>query len=111
MGALISVLFLMFTSYVVAQTGQDNALCGFIAATNIQSIFGYSTWTCYVNGTTAFNPCNGWSGVTCNGNSVDTINLDYVGLSGKNLHYLLLFSSFWASVVCLECFLTSGSKY
>ena len=45
---------------------QDNALCGFIAATNIGSVSGYSMWTCTVNGFTSTNPCSSpmWTGVS-----------------------------------------------
>ena len=62
---------------------QDNALCGFIAATNIQNISGYSNWSCSVNGTTTSNPCVGWYGIYCNGNSVSSIWSSFAGLTGN----------------------------
>ena len=45
---------------------QDQGLCGFIAATNIE-IF-YSQWKCNSSGYTVSNPC-AWPGLTCSDDS------------------------------------------
>ena len=47
-------------------SSQDEGLCGFIAATNIQSI--YSQWKCNSSGYTVSNPCS-WPGLTCPDNN------------------------------------------
>ena len=60
---------------------QDNALCGLIAATNIQSVSGYSQWSCSTAGYTSTNPCT-WPGLSCNGMNVVSIYINNIGLSG-----------------------------
>ena len=51
---------------------QDNGLCGLIAATNIQSISGYSQWSCTTGGYTTTSPCTlyVWAGLVCSGVNV-----------------------------------------
>ena len=60
---------------------QDNALCGLIAATNIQLVSGYSQWSCSTAGYTSTNPCT-WPGLSCNGMNVDSVYINNIGLSG-----------------------------
>ncbi len=72
---LLLLLFLAELSVALA----TDALCGFIGATNIESI--YSKWSCFPNGTTQSNPCR-WVGVKCTGNLVDSISLAFENLSG-----------------------------
>ena len=69
---------------------QDIGLCGLIAATNIQSISGYSQWSCTTGGFTSTTPCLSpvWPGVTCSGTVVVGINFDLVGLTGAELRVL-----------------------
>ena len=64
---------------------QDNGLCGLVAATNIQSIAGYSQWSCSTSGYTSSTPCLSpvWPGITCTGsNVINSINIGGCGLSG-----------------------------
>ena len=89
MGALISVFFLLYTSYVVAQTGQDNALCGFIAATDVKSISGYGNWICNTNGITTSDPCIEWEGLACNGSSVESIKFLHSNLAGNTFYRII----------------------
>jgi len=66
-------------------TFQDDALCGFIAATNINAISGYSQWSCTTLGVTTTNPCNtsSWSGLACLNGYVGSITINGIGISGK----------------------------
>jgi hypothetical protein len=70
-----------------AVSGQDIALCGLVAATNIQSV--YPEWECTTSGFTVSDPCdpnNMWRGIdSCNGGQIeylDISNNDYV-ISGE----------------------------
>ena len=66
-------------------TSQELGLCGFIAATNIQSKSGYSMWSCDVNGLPTSDPCGNsptWLGLSCSGGAVTSISLNSIGLSG-----------------------------
>ena len=63
---------------------QDAGLCGFIAATNIHTISGKTMWVCVAPGVTATNPCSPlWGGLVCSGNSVVSISISGIGLSGS----------------------------
>ena len=64
----------------------DTALCGFIAATNIQSITGYTMWSCASDSVTSSNPCEAtvWAGVSCISSSIYTLALSNVGLTGMS---------------------------
>ena len=64
---------------------QDVALCGFIAATNIYSLAGYSQWSCATAGYVNTNPCTTpvWSGLTCSHNNVVSVILANIGLTGS----------------------------
>ena len=68
-------------------TDQENGLCGFIAATDIQVTSGYSQWACDVSGYPSTDPCAGgavWPGLTCAGAAVPTgVDFDGVALSGS----------------------------
>ena len=63
-----------------------DALCGFIAATNIASITGYDEWSCSTYGATSTNPCadgSEWTGVSCSSaDVVDSIDVSSLGLTG-----------------------------
>ena len=60
---------------------QADPICDIIAATNIQS--KQSQWSCTTAGVTSTPPCAApWSGVTCSGSTVITINLDSSGITG-----------------------------
>ena len=69
----------------------DNALCSFVAATNIATISGYSMWECDTLSSPVTNPCGNdtfvaWNGIVClsyNASSVSTIFLNTIGLSGS----------------------------
>ena len=65
---------------------QDTGLCGFIAATNIQSV--RTQWSCTTAGYTSSDPCSPlWSGVTCAGSVVVSISVPSSGLTGLILMY------------------------
>ena len=68
-------------------TNQDNALCGLIAATNIQTISGYSQWSCTTLGISSVAACTApiWAGVACSGSNVVSITAANIGLSGSYL--------------------------
>ena len=59
-------------------------MCDIIAATNIQSISGYSQWSCTTGGFTSTAPCTSpvWNGLVCTGNNVVSITLNNFGLTG-----------------------------
>jgi len=68
---------------ILYQTAEDIGFCGFIAATNIASI--YSEWSCTSSGETSTDPCGtpGWTGVeTCSGSGPAYISIEYLGLNG-----------------------------
>ena len=83
--ACVSTINAHYNPAGVCPINQDNGVCGLIAATNINIISGYSQWSCSTLGDTQSNPCASpiWSGVTCSGNNVVSINLYNVGLSGS----------------------------
>lgn len=67
----------------------DSALCGFIAATNIETI--YSEWSCNSSGLTVTDPCGDvqWPGITCLGQSgLSFITLSRIGLRGTKASHL-----------------------
>ena len=63
---------------------QDNGLCGLIAATNIQSISGYSQWSCSTAGYTSSTPCLSpvWPGLSCAGSNVVSMSIGGLGIAG-----------------------------
>ena len=65
---------------------QDAGICGFIAATDIESISSKTMWSCNTDGVTITNPCNSsslWSGVSCGSSGyIDSISLSSLGISG-----------------------------
>ena len=65
-------------------TNQEIGLCGLIAATNIQTISGYSQWSCTTGGYTSTAPCTSpvWAGISCNGIDVVSISIGGVGVTG-----------------------------
>ena len=67
---------------------QDQGLCGMIAATNIQSISGYSRWSCSVIGYTSSTPCLSpvWPGISCIGIDVIAITISNLGLTGDAIY-------------------------
>ena len=56
---------------------QDSGLCGMIAASNIQSVSGYSQWSCASGGYTSTNPCSSpvWPGLGCSGGIVVSLSV------------------------------------
>ena len=72
-------------SAAVCVFAQDNGLCGLIAATNIESISGYSQWSCSTAGYTTTTPCLSpvWPGLGCVGINVVSISVNNVGLTGN----------------------------
>ena len=83
----IGMLMILCISCCIAQTVQDNALCGLIAATNIATKFEYDEWTCTTDGLTSTNPCeilNLWNGISsCTNGYAGTVVLQSAGLIGK----------------------------
>lgn len=66
--------------FVNAQSDQDKALCGLIAATDVQSI--KSQWSCNSTGFTSTNPCSPvWSTLICSGNVITS--MEWFGVSGR----------------------------
>ena len=68
-------------------TGQDNALCGFIAATNVESLVNYSMWSCDSGGVTVTDPCaagSEWLGIGCTEGFVSVIVLHNIALTGED---------------------------
>lgn len=64
----------------ICPPGQDAALCGLLAATDIELQFN---WMCTTAGFTVANPCVvPWNAVTCTSGKVVAINLNNVGLTG-----------------------------
>ena len=64
-------------------SAQDDALCGFIAATNIESISTHTLWSCTSDGLTSADPCSPvWSDITCSGSSVVNLDLNTISLTG-----------------------------
>lgn len=63
---------------------QDDAICGFISATNIQYKSNYTEWSCTTNHKTATDPCNfyQWTGVNCTNGIVSAVFLGVAGISG-----------------------------
>jgi hypothetical protein len=59
----------------------SQALCGFIAATNIELY--YPQWSCTPDGFTVTDPCvNSWTGIGCNDGIISNIGLYSSGISG-----------------------------
>ena len=69
----------------ICPSNQDIGLCGLIAATNIQSISGYSQWSCTTGGYTSTSPCTSpmWPGVSCVGSNVVSMNIGSLGVTGS----------------------------
>ena len=67
---------------------QENGLCELIAATNIQSISGYSQWSCSTSGYAVTTPCLSpiWPGLTCSGINVMAIRIGSIGLTGTYMN-------------------------
>jgi len=73
-------LALLFLPRVSADF-QDDALCGFVAATSIGQYPYYNGWSCLPGGTTSTDPCQSggmWTGVMCTNGHVSTIDVDYL---------------------------------
>ena len=66
-------------------SNQDIGLCGMTAATNIQSISGYSQWSCTTGGVTSTAPCSTplWNGLGCSGSNVMFISVSSTTLRGN----------------------------
>ena len=65
-------------------SNQESGLCGLVAATNINTLSGYSMWACTASGYAASTPCNSpvWNGIGCIGGNVVYISVSSVGLTG-----------------------------
>ena len=66
-------------------SNQDIGLCGMMTATNIQSITGYSQWSCTTAGITSTTPCASpvWNGLACTGSSIISVTVGNIGLTGN----------------------------
>jgi len=84
----ISFLVVSFLSALAfahgASASPADALCGFIAATNIEQISGYSQWSCNSSGYTNSDPCEQplWAGVRCSDGQVDSLEISQSNLNG-----------------------------
>jgi len=81
---LLNMLMLNLVN-ATTPTFQDDGLCGFIAATNIVTISGYSQWICTTDRITSTDPCASgliWNGLTCSGGYVDSVVIVNKGLTG-----------------------------
>ena len=74
---LFIYFFLLIHNYYTKADEAAAALCSFVNATNINSI--YNNWRC--NNTD--NICINWSGITCQYGKITNITLGNVGISGK----------------------------
>lgn len=67
----------------------QRGLCAFIAATNVASVSGYSSWACDVYGQVTTQPCNGgtavWPGITgCSSNGdVTALSINSKSIAGS----------------------------
>ena len=67
----------------ICPSSQESAICSFIAATDIESISTHTMWSCTTDGITSTDPCSpAWSGVTCSGGSIVSLDLNSVGVAG-----------------------------
>mgnify|MGYP003386732202 CR=1 FL=1 len=71
------VLYLLGSFIPTVHAGfQDDGICSFVAATNINSVTNYDEWTCDTDMLTDTDPCSGpWTGVTCSGSYVSAITM------------------------------------
>ena len=90
--ACVSSIPIHSTPSTVCPTNQEISLCGLIAATNIQSITGYSQWSCTTFGHTSTVPCNSpvWPGLICSGGNPISMSVNGLGISGIEI-WLLFF--------------------
>ena len=68
---------------IIPPSFQDEAICGFIAATNIEYIS--NGWSCTTDGIPMTDPCSGagfWDGIMCNGYAVSDLHFSGYGLIG-----------------------------
>ena len=78
------------TDRIIPPNYQDVAICAFIAATNIESIGGFDEWSCTTSGVTNTNPCSLlWSGTNCSASFVVYLDLNYIGLKGRNISFVI----------------------
>ena len=77
----------------ICPTPQDYAMCGFIAATNIANFSTHSMWSCTSDGLTSTNPCLStiWSGVTCSGMAITTLDVEGIGLTGMVAYLSMMY--------------------
>lgn len=69
---------------IIPPSFQDEAICGFIAATNIEYIS--NGWSCTTDGIPMTDPCSGagfWDGITCGGSTVYWLSLSMRSLRGR----------------------------
>ena len=78
----ILICVMLCNMLVVRATDQ---MCDIIAATNIQSISGYSQWSCTAGGVTSTTPCSApvWNGLGCSGSNVVFISISSTSLRGN----------------------------
>ena len=85
---------ILFVSAEITQQQQQESLCDFIAATNINKIVNYEMWSCkttFNNNnnkiiTTTTNPCDKnskWNGLICSENKIIGMNLSNTNINGK----------------------------
>ena len=79
----VLVISLTWWSVVIASF-QDDAICSFIAATNVASLATYDEWVCATNGVTETDPCSPvWTSVTCSGGYIQYLNFNSDKVIGK----------------------------
>lgn len=65
---------------------QENAICSFVAATNIETV--NASWSCSAAGNPVSDVC-GWTWLACDGSrAVNQISLGSFSLTGNSLHHV-----------------------
>ena len=91
---LFSFVLLLGSVSCDSASTNNEGLCGFVAATDINLVSGYSMWACTSDGVTQSNPCSPeWNGLMCTGSNVSSINLRDIGLTGAIHCYIALSDS------------------
>ena len=79
-------ILLLFACIMVCnmQSVAADVMCDVVASTNIQTLSGYSQWSCTTLGVVSTAPCTApvWSGLICSGSVVVSISLTNIGVSG-----------------------------
>ena len=79
-----AILILMVIYLCPLVSCDSSAICGLIAATNIQSKTGYSQWSCTTSGITSTDPCSSpWPGLICSNSNIVSINVNNTAIAGN----------------------------